>query len=445
MIRGSGVRSAVKQFASRRFVSTANAQTKYTTLSNGVTVASEVNPHATSSTVGLYFGAGSRAEHTYSNGISALTTNILGSGLQNGVLLSAENTKETNGVIAQSTNENVKEAAKLIAKIASEPLAILEKADFAVAKAALIGKAQAVEADPTSKVLEHLNATAFQGYSLGLPTYGTVESVKDLELQDSARLLERHLVSANTVIAASGNFDHDALVDAIEGSLNIAQGLKPETKPATFLGSEVRMRDDTLPKAYVSIAVQGEGLTSPAYHVAKVAAEIFGKFDQNSTIAPYTSAKLASIVQDYHIVDKYTHFSKSYSDSGLWGFHSEISNIGQVDDFVHFTLKEWNRLSVSITNAEVARGKAAAKTALLRELGSSNAIVSDIGNKVLLAGYRTSVKEALERIDAISTKDVKAWAQAALWDKDIVVSGTGQIEALFDYNRLRNEMAMLRW
>lgn len=445
MIRGSALRTSAKNLTARRFVSTANSQTKYTTLSNGVTVATETNPHAQSATVGLWFGAGSRSEHPYSNGISALTTNILSKGLENGVLLSSENTKETNGIVAQSTNENVKEAAKTIANIVNNSTAILEKSDLGAAKASLISQANRLEATPSKMVLEHLNSSAFQGFSLALPTLGTAETVQDLEVQDSVRLLERQLVGSNTVVAASGNFNHDELVDALESSLSVPQGLKPATKPATFLGSEIRMRDDTLPKAYVSIAAQGEAINSPAFYVAKVASAIFGDFDHNSVTAKFTSPKLASIVQEYHIVDKYTHFSKSYSDTGLWGFNAEISNVAAVDEFVHFTLKEWNRLSISITDAEVARGKNAVKTALLAELNSSNAIASDIANKVLLKGYRNSIQESLEKIDAITTKDVKSWAQVALWDQDIVISGTGQIEDLLDYNRSRNDMAMMRW
>ncbi|KAK6203580.1 Metalloenzyme, LuxS/M16 peptidase-like protein [Scheffersomyces amazonensis] len=444
MLRGSGVRS-IKNFTCRRLLSSANGPTKYTSLSNGITIASEINPNATSSTVAAYIGAGTRAEHQYNNGISALTTNILASGYENGVLLSSDNSKEANGIIAQTTNDNVVEAGKTIAKILSNPTAILEKADYGVAKAKLISIAEAIESNPSTKVLEHLDASAFQGYSLGLPTFGTTDSIKDLQLEDSQRLLEKYLVGSNVVIAASGNFDHDALADAIESSLKVQQAAKPIVKTASFLGSEVRMRDDTLPKAYVSIAAQGEGLSSPAYYVSKVAAAIFGDFDHHSSIAPYTSAKLASLVQEYHIVDKYTHFSRSYADTGLWGFNAEISNIGAVDEFVHFILKDWNRLSISISNAEVARGKAAAKTALLRELSSTNAIVADIGTKILLSGYRNSVKEALEKIDAVTTADVKAWGQASLWDKDIVISATGQIEALMDYGRNRNEMAMMRW
>lgn len=445
MLRGSAVRSAAKALGARRFVSSAPTQTKYATLASGITVATESNPNATSATIGVWYTGGSRSEHPYSNGVAALTTSLLAAQDASGVLLSAQNGRETNGVVAQTTNDNVAAAAKTLADIVSNPGDVLSKADLAAAKAKLSAQAARLELDPSRMVVEHLNATAFQGYSLGLPVTGTADSIAGLELQDSERFLDSHLVGSNVVIAASGNFNHDQLVETLDAAVAVKQGAKPHVKPASFLGSEIKMRDDTMPKAYVTLAAQGEAVSSPAYYVAKVAAAIFGSFDQHSPVASFTSPKLASIVQEYHIVDKYTHFSTSYSDTGLWGFNAEISNVGSVDEFVHFTLKEWNRLSVSISDAEVARGKAAVKTALLSELASTHATASDIASKVLLAGYRSSLSEVLEKIDAIDTAAVKQWARATLWDKDIVIASTGQNEALMDYNRWRNGMAMMRW
>ncbi|CAH2351834.1 cytochrome b-c1 complex subunit 1, mitochondrial [[Candida] railenensis] len=447
MLRSTAAVRSASKIVGRRTISTGvTGQTKYTTLSNGVTIATETNPFAKTSTVGAYIQGGSRSEHPYNNGVSALTAELLASSkAEAGVLVSAESTHETNAILAQSTNEDVLEAAKTISGIISNATANLESGDFSKARSTISSKIAAIEANETSKVLSHLNATAFQGYSLGLPINGTVDSINDIELQDSLRFTDKHLVGENTVIAASGNFDHDKLVDALEASLKVPSGFKPAVKPASFLGSEIRMRDDTLPKAWISIAAQGEGLNSPAYYVAKVASAVSGNFYDKSAIAKFQSSKLSSIVQEYHIVDKYTSYSTSYSDTGLFGFHAEISNIYQIDDLTHFFLKEWNRLSISVTDAEIARAKNQVKTELLASLNSSNAIASDIGNKVLLAGSRQSVKEALSKIDAISTKDVKAWAQVALWDQDVVVAGTGQIEDLFDYMTIRNGMAMMRW
>lgn len=431
--------------AARRLISTYNAAPKYTTLSKGVTVTTESNPHAHSAAIGVFYGAGSRAENPYNNGVGALSASLLGQGMKDGVFLSSYATKEVNGVLAQSINANAAAAAKTVSSLVSSYAEVVEKADISAAKAAQIAKIDALEKTPSASVSEHLNTSAFQGHSLGLPTLGSYESVSNLELADASRFLESHLLSDNVVISASGNIEHDAIVEAVESSLKVAPGYKSAAPAAPFLGSEVRLRDDTLGKAYISIAAQGEGLSSPARYVAQVAAAIFGDFDCRSAVAKFSSPKLASIVQDYHIVDKYTHFSTAYSDTGLWGFNAEISNLLQIDDFVHFTLKEWNRLTVSITDAEVARGKAAAKVAFLGGLNSPAAICTEVANKVLLSGFKASVEQDLAAIDAITTKDVKAWASAALWDKDVVIAGIGSIEGLLDYNRIRNDMAMMRF
>lgn len=52
--------------------------------------------------------------------------------------------------------------------------------------------------------------------------------------------------------------------------------------------------------------------------------------------------------------------------------------------------------------------------------------------------------EEVERvISEISYKDVMDFAKRKLWDKDIAISAIGQIEALFDYNRVRNDMSRM--
>jgi processing peptidase subunit beta len=52
--------------------------------------------------------------------------------------------------------------------------------------------------------------------------------------------------------------------------------------------------------------------------------------------------------------------------------------------------------------------------------------------------------EEVERvIGSITYKDVMDFAKRKLWDQDIAISAVGQIEALLDYNRIRNDMSRL--
>lgn len=49
-----------------------------------------------------------------------------------------------------------------------------------------------------------------------------------------------------------------------------------------------------------------------------------------------------------------------------------------VDDLTHFTLKEWTRMSISPTIAEVERAKSQLKASLLLGLDGTTAIAEDV-------------------------------------------------------------------
>ena len=48
-------------------------------------------------------------------------------------------------------------------------------------------------------------------------------------------------------------------------------------------------------------------------------------------------------------------FSTSYSDTGLWGIYFVSENLLNLDDLVHFTLREWTRMNTVPTEAAVER------------------------------------------------------------------------------------------
>ena len=205
------------------------------------------------------------------------------------------------------------------------------------------------------------------------------------------------------------------------------------------------MRDDTLPKAWISIAAEGEPVSSPDFLTSKVAAEIFGDYNAHEPASRLQGVKLIDWLQECGLCDTYHHFSHGYKDAGLWGFSVETSNIGNLDDLVHFTLKQWNRLTVSVTESEVARGKALLKLKLAHEAQTHAAAASLLGASALALDHKPSLDEAYAKIDKITSKDIKEWASKRLWDQDIAIAATGQIEGLFDYTRIRNDMSMMRW
>lgn len=425
-------------------------------LSNGLTVATECNPAAASASVGFVFGSGSASENPYNNGISNLLSKSYKSvgnrqlaASKGAEIVSVVGREHQSYLVNSLPGQLAKSLDLLNETVLANPTG--SESVFEQTKKDVLAQLEHFEEnDHKGRVLEHLHATAFQNTPLSLPIRGTQESVEGLLKSDLDSFAEQHFLASNAVVVGTGNVSHQELCDLVEKStlkFNTTNKSKPEiNKKSTFLGSEVRLRDDTLPKAWIAIAAEGEALSSPDYLVSQVAAKIFGSYNAFEPNSRLQGIKLLDDIQEYQLCDDFSHFSKSYRDAGLWGFITTTQNVGAIDDLMHFTLKQWNRLTVSVTDTEVARGKALLKLKLANECAKKNCVIAtELGNLVLNQGAKFSQDEVFRKIDAITVKDVKAWASKRLWDQDIAIAGTGQIEGLLDYMRLRNDMSMMRW
>jgi processing peptidase subunit beta len=129
------------------------------------------------------------------------------------------------------------------------------------------------------------------------------------------------------------------------------------------------------------------------------------------------------------------------NECSLWGIYLVTDKLTRIDDLVHFTLREWSRLSYNVTEAEVERAKAQLKASILLSLDGTTAVAEDIGRQIITTGRRMGPEEIERVIGAITEKDVMSFAQRKLWDQDVAVSAVGSIEGLLDYNRIRNDMS----
>jgi mitochondrial-processing peptidase subunit beta len=116
-------------------------------------------------------------------------------------------------------------------------------------------------------------------------------------------------------------------------------------------------------------------------------------------------------------------------------------NIGNLDDLVHFSLREWTRLCFNVTEAETERAKAQLKASILLSLDGTTAVAEDIGRQIVTTGRRMDPAEIERVISQVTAKDVMRFCQKKIWDQDVAVSAVGSIEGLLDYNRIRNDTA----
>lgn len=428
-------------------------QVRHSKLNNGISIYTDASKTVNETTL-LVQNAGSTAETPYNNGAAHVwsqffqndkTLNQTANG--KGSKLSSSLQRDYQTFSIQSTSELADSLQLLKQNI------LQQDADHTGVKEQVIAKIiNQEETRQDRAVIEHLYSTAFQNTPLSNPLWGTVETVSDLTKNDINTFAAKHFTNTNNLsllVAGPQATSHEAVVETVNNTLHELTSNDSATatlEKSSFLGSEVRLRDDTLPYAWISIAVQSEATNSPDRLTSELASFIFGSYNAFEPRSRLQGIKLLDDLQEYQLCDNFNHFQLSHRDSGLWGVSTRTSNVGNIDDLIHFTLKQWNRLSISITETELNRAKAQFKLSLAQKFSSLNSNNHNWAD--FIVNYQSqskSLDELFTKIDAITVKDLKRWANKRLWDQDVAIAGMGQIEGLLDYMRIRNDMSMMRW
>ncbi|KAE8354960.1 putative mitochondrial processing peptidase beta subunit [Aspergillus coremiiformis] len=432
--------------------------TQSTTLSNGFTIATEYTPWSQTSTVGVWIDAGSRAETDETNGTAHFLEHLAFKGTnkrsQNQLELEIENlgahlnaytSRESTVYYAKSFNSNVPQAVDLLADILQnsklEPGAIERERDV------ILREQEEVDKQVEEVVFDHLHATAYQHQPLGRTILGSKENIQTISRRNLVDYIQTNYTADRMVLVGAGGIPHEQLVRLAEqhfGGLpnkpptSAALALAAEQKRIPeFIGSEVRLRDDNMPSAHIAIAVEGVSWKDDDYYTGLVAQAIVGNWDRAMGNSPYLGSKLSSFVEKHSLANSFMSFSTSYSDTGLWGIYMISDNLTQLDDLVHFAMREWSRLCFHVTSAEVERAKAQLKASILLSLDGTTAVAEDIGRQIITSGRRLTPEDIERTISRITEKDVMDFAIRRIWDRDVAVSAVGSIEGLLDYNRIR--------
>ncbi|KAJ3352247.1 hypothetical protein GGF32_003852 [Allomyces javanicus] len=464
------LRTTLRLSAARRTLATAAGSNAYvasllnvpktvvTRLDNGLTVATESHPAASTATVGVWVDAGSRHETKASNGAAHLFQHLAFKGTAKrsqaaieaeveslGGDLLATTQREQSALYAQIAPESVEASVALLGDVVSN--ASLDAAALDAQRAVVAAEAKAVSADAERVVMDHLHAASFQDSSLGFTTHGPLANVQAMTQTDVAHFVKNNFTADRMVLVGAGNVEHAALVDYAKKHFAgvPTTGVKPRAEKPQFVGSDVRLRSDYDEVAHIALAVEGAGWTSADHLPLLVASRMIGKWSVTDGNA-YPSTKLAQIALKHHLAESIKSFTTTYSDTGLWGIYLTSKNSENLDDLVHFTIREWMHLCLAPSEGQLAQAKQQVKAEFLRaQAASTTATAQAIGEQVLAYGRRISPFEFDKKIDAITVDDIKRVAHEYIYDADVSIVAAGPVDAVQDYNRIRGAMNLLRF
>jgi len=428
-------------------------QTRVTTLSNGLRVATEDYGLPTC-TVGIWIDTGSRFETEKTNGTAHFLEHMAFKGTKRstqtdlelevenmGGHLNAYTSREQTVYYAKSFSKDLPKAVDILSDILQN--STLGEAEIERERGVILREMQEVETNLQEVVFDHLHATAYQGTPLGRTILGPTENIKSINAKDLRDYINTHYKPSRMVLAAAGGVNHDELVKLAEqhfGSLKsdsntVVQGLQP----CRFTGSEIRVRDDDLRLAHVAISVEGTSWSDADTIPLMVASTMLGSWDRSMAAGGNLGSKLAQLSSKYNLCHSFQAFNTCYADTGLWGVYF-VTDKQKIDDFMIALQDEWMRLCTSVTESDVQRAKNLLRTNMLLQLDGSTPICEEIGRQLLVYNRRLPLTELEERIEAVNANVIRNVCMKHVYDRCPAVAGVGPVEQLPDYNRTRGRM-----
>lgn len=432
-------------------------ETRVTTLDNGLRVATEDSGIPTC-TVGLWIDAGSRFENAKNNGVAHFLEHMAFKGTQRrtqtglelevenmGAHLNAYTSREQTVYYAKCFSQDVDKAVDILADITQN--STLGEQEIERERGVILREMQEVETNLQEVVFDHLHSTAFQETALGRTILGPTENIQSIKRPDLAEYINAHYKGPRIVLSAAGGVDHNTVVNIAKkyfGNLSAGyEGEIPVLSPCRFTGSEIRVRDDSMPLAHVAMAVEGCGWTNPDNIALMVANTLIGSWDRSFGGGANLASPLAAKSSSGNLCHSFQSFNTCYTDTGLWGIYFVAERM-QIDDLMFNIQGEWMRLCSNVTDFEVDRAKNLLKTNMLLQLDGSTPICEDIGRQMLCYDRRIPLPELEARIEAVNAQVVRDVCMKYIYDKCPAIAAVGPIEQLPDYNRVRSAMYWLR-
>ena len=416
--------------------------TQLATLANGLRVVTDRVDTVDTVSLGLWVDVGTRHEAPAVNGAAHFLEHMAFKGTERrsaraiaeeieavGGHLNAYTSRESTAYYAKVLKEDVPLALDILADILMH--SSFDPAEFERERTVILQEIGQANDTPDDIIFDHFQERAFPDQAMGRPVLGSPEIIRELKREAVIAYLRDHYGAARMVLSASGNLDHDRVVELADKLLSAMPADRAvTTEPARYTGGEYRQGRD-LEQLHLVLGFPGLPLGDPDYYAASVLSTAFGGG---------MSSRLFQEVREKRGLAYTIHsFAHSYRDGGLFGIYAGTGE-DDAGELVPVLCEETMRLADGLTPVELARAKAQMKAGLLMSLESTGARCEQMAQHMLIHGTPFDPADMVRRIEAVDdaaiARVVAGWRTAPP-----TLAALGPVGQLEDFERLRARLA----
>ena len=393
-------------------------------LPGGVRLLTEHVPGMRSASVGAWVGVGSRDESDGHHGSTHFLEHLLFKGTARRTAMdiaeafdevggeaNAATGKEHTCYYARVLDEDLPMAVDVIADMVTS--ARLDADELETERGVILEELAMNDDDPSDVAHERFATVVLGGHPLGRPIGGTPETIRAVPRDAVWEHYRQHYRPETLVVTAAGNVDHDALAAQVvralhDGGWALPAGTAPaarrgpaEALPVTAGASRVTVRRST---EQANVIVGGTGLTAtdPRRFTLSVL---------NAALGGGMSSRLFQEIREKRGLAYSTYsFASGHADTGVFGLYAGCTP-GKVDEVTELLVHELERLADSgLTDVELRRSVGQLSGGLVLGLEDSGSRMSRLGKSELVHGELLSTQESLDRVRAVTARDVQELA-----------------------------------
>ncbi|MEO0567758.1 MAG: pitrilysin family protein [Pseudomonadota bacterium] len=402
-----------------------------TTLSNGFRVVSEHIPGLQSAAVGVWVLAGARHEKASQNGIAHFLEHMAFKGTERrnalqiaeaiedvGGYINAYTSREVTAYYARVLQDDVPLAVDVLADILRNPL--FDPREIEVERGVILQEIGQALDTPDDIIFDWLQETAYPDNPLGRAILGPAERVRGFAREDLTRFVAERYRPGQMILSGAGAVDQDALVALAEklfGDMEPAGA--PEQSVARFEGGETR-QVKSLEQAHFALALESPDYRDPAIYAAQIYA---------SALGGSMSSRLFQEIREKRGLC-YTIYAQAgaYEDTGMLTIYAGTS-AEEMPELAQLTIDEIKRAADDMSQAELDRARAQMKAGLLMGLESPSNRAERLARMLQIWGRVPTLDDVVERIDAVSLKDLRGLAARVAVDAPAALALYGPVEA----------------
>ncbi len=381
-------------------------------LENGLTIIGEEIPYVKSISLGVWINAGSRIEDEEISGVSHFIEHMLFKGTRNRT--SKQIASEIDNLGGQINAFTSKECTCYYVKLLDSHIDIgidvlsdmilnskFNEDDLDKERSVIIEELKMYEDSPEDLAYDLLTENIYKHDPLGMNIIGTEESLNRLNREKLLDYFNKYYVPNNSVIAISGNFNFDEIINKIEEKFKVwkKRDVNVDIKKAEFKSCFLTKNKD-IEQVNLAMSLEAVPLENDK--------EVYALAVINTVFGGSISSRLFQKIREEKGLVYSIYSSQSlYRKCGELGIFASMSNehLKEVYESIIEEIKIIKKYY--LTDQEIKESKEQLKGSYILGLESTSSRMMSIGRALLLNNKVESTDDILKSIDNVDRETVK--------------------------------------